>query len=254
MGLAAKLAHVGIPAKRQHAFFLRGLHHGGRIGVLHQHVTALRNQRQGGFAFLARIKPGIHPDGAGGDGRVDAAGAQGEGVDVADHFRDGDGRHHAQLVALAHLAGHHAQHVGAFIGAHVVHAQVGAGLVAGGVHEDGVGEGFGHFHHLVHVAKRGAEHHFMAFLRQVAEYPLGVGGFWYVFDKGGGHFAARLRFQRLAAHIVGVGPAVVASRADINKAGLDRVSGVGRAQAGNSHRQRDGQGFQTGQQHGVFLS
>ena len=34
----------------------------GAVGVLHDHVGALVEQRLGGVGFLARIEPGVHPD------------------------------------------------------------------------------------------------------------------------------------------------------------------------------------------------
>lgn len=252
LGLGAELAHVGIPAEGEHALFLGGLDDGRGIGVLHEHIGALGDQRQRGFTLLARVEPAVHPDDAGGGGRIDAAGADGEGVDVADDFRDGDRGDDAELVALAHLAGDDAEHVGAFVGTDVIDAEVLVGLVAGGVHEDGVGEGLGDLDHLVHVAEGGGEDDLVALLRHVAEDAFGVGRFRHVLDEAGLHLAARLGFDRLAADVVGIGPAVVAGRADVYETGLERVGGVGAGEAGHRQDGGGGQGLQTRKQHARF--
>ncbi len=59
---------------------------------------------------------------------------------------------------------------------------------------------------------------------QVAEHAFGIGGgFGHVLDEGGLHLVAVLFFHGLAAGVVGVGPAGIADRADVDEGDLERL-------------------------------
>ncbi|MPN35073.1 hypothetical protein SDC9_182567 [bioreactor metagenome] len=121
------------------------------------------------------------------------------------------------------------------------------------MHEDGVGEGLGDLDHLVHVTEGSGEDDLVALLRHVAEDAFGVGGFRHVFDEGGLHLAAGLRFDQLAADVVGVGPAVVAGRADVDETGLERLGGRRAGDAGQRQQACGGKGLETFRKH-VLIS
>ena len=74
-----------------------------------------------------------------------------------------------------HLAGDDAGEIGALVGAHVIGAQVGAGLEAGGVLPLDVRKFLGQPDHRFHVAERRAEDHLVALGGQVTEHALGIG-------------------------------------------------------------------------------
>ena len=219
--------HVRIPAEGALALGLGRLEHGGRIGVLEQHVRAAIDQRGRGFRFFWRVKPAIDPDHLGLDLGVAALRAQGKAIDVADHFGNRDRRDHAQRVGLGHLAGDHAGHVGAFIGAAVVGAHVRGRLVASGMLElDTVVVG-SNLEHGLHVAKRGAENQLIALTGEVADHALGVRRLGHVLDKRRDHLVAELCLDGLAAVVVCKGPAAVTDRADVGKGNFER-NGFGR--------------------------
>jgi hypothetical protein len=70
-------------------------------------------------------------------------------------------------------------------------------------------------------------------LRHLPDHALGVGAFRDALDKGGLDLVAEMLFDRLAALIVLIGPAMVADRADIHEADLERlVSGLLGGRAG----------------------
>ena len=56
-----ELQHVGGLAEGVDVALLGDLHRGRRVGVLHEHVGALIDQRLGGVGFLAGIEPGVDP-------------------------------------------------------------------------------------------------------------------------------------------------------------------------------------------------
>ncbi|MNZ93536.1 hypothetical protein D3C78_1126070 [compost metagenome] len=227
MGLGAVGRHVRIPTESALALFLGGLEHGGRVGVLEQHVGAAVDQRSRGFGFLGRAEPFIDPDHLGLDLGVDRLRAQREAVDVADHFGNRHRADHAQRVGLGHAAGDDAGHVGAFIGAAVVGAHVVGGLVAGGVFELHLGEVGGELLQRFHVAERGAEDQLIALPGHVAQHALGVRAFGHAFHIAGLDLVAEFLFQGLARLVVGIRPAAIADRTDIRKRDLQRL-GLGR--------------------------
>jgi len=241
--LGAVGGHVGVPAEGALALGLGGFEHRGGIGVLEQHVGAAVDQAGGGFGFFRWVEPAVHPHHFGLDLGVARLGAEREGVDVADDFRDRDGADHTQRIGLGHLAGNHARHVRAFIGAAVVGAHVLKLLVAGGVFELDTGVVSRHLEHGLHVTKSGAKNQLVALAGHVAQHALGVGRLGHVFHEGGGDLVAKFLFQRLATIVMGKGPAPVANRADIGKGNFQGL-GFGRFR---SHRRG------CGRRRGLFL-
>ena len=223
MGFGAVGGHVRIPTEGALAFFFRSLQNRGRIGVLHQHVSAGVDQAGGSFGFFWWVKPLVDPDHFGLDLGVHRLRAHGEAVDIADDLRDWHRCDHADHVALGHGTGDHAVHVRAFIGAAVIGAHVVSGFVTGGVLKLDIFELGRQLHHGFHVAEGGAENDFVALAGHVADHALGVSGLGHVLDKAGGNFVAKFLFQGLAGVVVRKGPAAIAHRADISEGDLQRL-------------------------------
>ena len=190
---------------------------------MEQHVRAAIDQAGGGFGFFGRVEPFIDPDHFGLDLGVAALGAQGEAVDVTDHFRNWHRSDNAQRAGLAHFSCDHAGHVSAFVGAAIVGAHVVGGFVAGGMLKLYVFEFGGQLEHGFHVAESGAENHFIALAGHVADDALGVSGFGHVFYKGGKDLVAEFFFNRFAGVVMCKRPAAIAHRADIGKGDLQRL-------------------------------
>ena len=70
---------------------------------------------------------------------------------------------------------------------------------------------------------------------------LGVGALGHVFHEGGLDLLAKLLFQMLAAHLVLIGPAMVADRADVHETDLQRI-GRDRCPGGQCSGKADGGG------------
>ena len=113
--LRPELDHVGVLAEGQLAALRCDLHRGRRVGVLHDHVGALVEQRLGGVGFLAGVEPGVHPDDLDLDVRIDRLRAEHRGVDARDHFRDRERGDVAEHAGLRHLGGDHALDVAALV-------------------------------------------------------------------------------------------------------------------------------------------
>ena len=148
-----EVAHVRGIAHRVYAAPLGRLNRRRAVSVLEHHIDPLVDQGVGGIRFFARIKPGVDPHhfdlGAG----VVFIQGQLNGVDVADHFGDGERRHVTDLFTLGHFGREIAGDVAPFIGAGQISAHVLVLLVAGGVFKGGLGELLGHFQRRVHIAE-----------------------------------------------------------------------------------------------------
>ncbi|MNY20499.1 hypothetical protein D3C86_1539800 [compost metagenome] len=100
-----------------------------------------------------------------------------------------------------------------------------------------VREFLGHLQHRLLIAERGAEDQLVALAGQVAEHALGVsGGLGHVLDERGLHLVAELGFHRLAAGVMGEGPAGIAHRADVDECHLERFAGGGGRRGGRACR------------------
>ena len=161
---------------------------------MHQHVSTTIDKGCSRFCFLWGIEPLVDPNHFGLHFRVDRLRTHCEGVDVANNFRNWNGSHNTQGVCFGHLARNHASHVSTFIGTAVVGAHVVGCFVTGGMFKLDFFVVCGHFEHGIHVAKCGAENHFVALAGQVAEVALGIGAFWHFFNKGGDDLVAKLFF------------------------------------------------------------
>src|SRR5450830_1823670 len=116
VGGRGQLGLAGVVAADHLAALGGGLdHHLGAVDVHGEHVHALIGQAVGGLGLLDGHGPVAREDHAAGDVRVHRARAQQEGIDVAQHLRNRLGGHEADLAALAHVAGHHAIEVLAFV-------------------------------------------------------------------------------------------------------------------------------------------
>jgi hypothetical protein len=149
----------------------------------------------GRLGFFGRAEPFVHPHHLGFDLGVHALRAQGEAVDVAQHFRNGHRTHHAQRARLRHAARDDACQVGAFVGAAVVGAHVLACFVACGVLEFHVRKFLAQLLHHVHVAKGGAKNELVALGHQIAQHALSVRALGHALHIGGLDFVAELGFS-----------------------------------------------------------
>ena len=137
-------------------------HHLRAVDMAGDDVGALVDQRVGGFRLLDRQRPFAGEDHLAGDGRVDRARAEQEGVDVEQHLRDRLGGDEAELLGLRGVAGDDAVQ----ILAHADIAEIGAGIHrmlvlvphAAAMAELHVGEFRGHGQHVrVEIAEGGRE-------------------------------------------------------------------------------------------------
>ncbi len=237
------LGHVGVIADRIHLLRLRRLHHGGRVGVVREHIGALRDQRFRRLALAARVVPRISPDHLDLGFGIDAAHAAGEGIDAHHDLRNREGGDVAGNVRLGHLAGDDAGEIASFVEARVVDADVDIGFVAGRVLEVGLGKLLGDLEGRIHVAERGREDELVAALRQFADHALGVSTLGHTLDVLGHDLAAERLLHLLATGVVLKRPARVADRAHVHEAHLERhVSGNRqsrpRHEPGDEHNER----------------
>ena len=210
------------------------------VGVLHDHVGALIDQRLGGVGFLARIEPLADPDDLDLDVRIDGLRADHRRVDAGDHFRD---RHRADVAhdaRLRHLGRDHALDVAALVEAARIGREVFLALVSGGVLEHEIGIFLRHLHGRVHEPERGGEDQLVARARQLLDRALGVRPFWHLLQIGRLDLVAERLDHGQAALIVLIAPAEVADRADIDESDLQLVLGRRR----RSKRQQGGGGNQ----------
>ena len=149
--------------------------------------------------------------------------AHGEGVDVANDFGNWNGSHHTQGVGLGHLASNHTRHVSAFVGAAVVCAHVVGCFVTCSMLKLDFFVVCSNLQHGVHVAKGGAENHFVALAGQVAEDALCIGAFWHFFYKASDNFVAKLFFEFFASVVVSECPTTVAHGANVSKCHFERL-------------------------------
>lgn len=115
-------------------------------------------------------------------------------------------------------------------------------LVAGTVHEGRLRELSGHFFHGIHIAETGSHDHIVSLAGHVQKGPFGIRTFRNGFHKGGFHSGHGV--YGLAALIMGIGPAFVSHRRNIDKTNLERFVFPGR---GTAAQRRQRQAAQRGQ-------
>ena len=121
--------------------------------MLDQHVDALIHQRVGGGLFLARIVPGADPDDFKLRLGIDLLHAEHDRIDVADYFRDREGRDITDLGGLAHAGRHETRNISPLIGQREIGAEILGPLIARGVLENDIGKAPGDFGGRVHVTE-----------------------------------------------------------------------------------------------------
>ena len=240
MGLGRERAHVGVVTHGVHAAFLGSFLRAGGILVLGDDVAAHVQEGLGGFLFRGRIVPGLGPDYAYLYVGVHGLCAEGEGVDAADDFGDGEGRHVAEHVGLAHGARDHAGQITRLIDTAEIVGHVFGVLVAGAVQELDLGKILGHFEHGIHVAVAGREDDIKTLAGHVQDDALGILAFSHGLDERGGH--AVQGFHGQAALVMGVGISGVAHRGHIDKTDLQIFGKAGRSQS-QKGQQKQGQTF-----------
>ena len=79
------------------------------------HVGTLVEERLSGVTFNGRVEPGTGPNNLNEHVGVGGLCAQGEGVNAANYFRDGESGNVTKQVAFGHCAGHHAGEITRFV-------------------------------------------------------------------------------------------------------------------------------------------
>ena len=101
-----------------------------------------------------------------------------------------------------------------------------------------VGELLGGLERLVHVAVGGGEDELVALLGEILHHRNRARVLLDVFDIAGDDLTFQRRVQRLAALFVRPRPAVVADRAEIDEADLERLGGEAAASQGGQRQPR----------------
>ncbi len=231
LGLRAELDHLGVLAEGELAAFGGDLHRRRAVGVLHDDVGALVDQRLGCVGFLAGVEPVVYPDDLDLDVRVDGLRRQHGGVDAGDDLRDRERADIAEHAGLGHFCGDQALDVTALVEPAGICRHVLVALVARSVLEMHVGIFFGDFQRRLHIAERGGEDQLVTGARQLLDRTLGVRAFADVFEVGSLNLVAKFLDHGLAAEVVLIGPTEVADRAEIDEADLELVGRGGAKQA-----------------------
>ena len=177
-----------------------------------------------------------------------------DGVDLANHLGDREGRDKADLALLAGGAERHAGQVIRVLGRTKVLTHVAGGLGPGRLLELDVGVLLGFGVHRVLEAEGRPEDDLVAIADQIFDDLGDLGTFRNVFFERGLHRAAELLLDILAALVMSLGPAVIRRRSHVNPGRLDRraaaagsrgaIPAAARADAQRSqHRQGDVNGF-----------
>ena len=188
--------------------------------MLGDNVHAHVKQAFGRLFFIIRAVPCAGPHHADPGVGIDGTRAESKGVDAADHFGNGKGRHIADFVLPGHGTGHHAGKITGLVHAAEIGGHVFMRLVAGTVHEGRLRELSGHFFHGIHIAETGSHDHIVSLAGHVQKGPFGIRTFRNGFHKGGFHSGHGV--YGLAALIMGIGPAFVSHRRNIDKTNLER--------------------------------
>ena len=96
LGLGSVFGHIRVIGNGIDAFFLGGQHRCCGIGMMSDNVCALGDERLRSLTFLARIKPGVHPDHLDFNIRIHRFRPQCIGVDAPDDLGDRKGGNIAQ--------------------------------------------------------------------------------------------------------------------------------------------------------------
>src|SRR5947208_3372718 len=171
---------------------LGGVAGGRAVLSLADRVHAQREQALRGLLLFGRVEPGVGPNDLNGGTRVGGLGAQGDGVDLADDFRDGERRHKADLALLTGRSQRHpGQVIGILRGAEVL-AHVGGRFGASRLLEFDVGVLLRLRVHRILKAEGRAENDLVAVSDQVFNHLGDLRSFRHVFLVGGLHRAAQL--------------------------------------------------------------
>ncbi len=152
-----------------------------------------------------------------------------ERVHAEHHFGHLVGAEIAERAGLALHAGDGAEHGAAFMEARIVDGDIVRRLEAGAVFELDVGEFRRDFQRLVHIAVGRGEDQLAALVGEVADHRGGRGVFGDVLDIDGLDLVAERCLQRLAALVMGPGPAEIADRTEEDEADLELFLGEGLA-------------------------
>ena len=220
--MRAVLRHVRVPAEGVQALLLGHLHRCRRIRVLAQDIRTLGDERLGRLPLLARVVPGIDPHDLGMYLRIHAPGAQREGIDVADDFRNRKRADVSERIGLGHAAREHAEQVGALVETRLVGDHVRTGLVAGRMLEADFREQPRDFQRRFHVAERGRENDGVALGRELADHALGVRALRYALHVGGLDLRPEGLLERERPEVMLVRPAAVRNRADVDEGDAER--------------------------------
>ena len=223
--------HVGAVAKPIDLALFADLQGRRTVDVLGDDVAAEIGQRLRRGGLLGGIEPGVDHHELGGDLRVDRLRRKREGVHAHHHLGDLEGSEKSDRSGLRHHAGDRAGDRSALIEARVVGADVVGVLVAGAMLPFDVRELLGGFDRLIHVAVGGGEDQLVALLGEVLHHRDRARVLLHVLDIVGDDLTLERVDQRLAALFVRPRPAVVADRAEIDEADLERLGGEARCES-----------------------
>jgi len=163
---------------------------------------------------------------------------RGHGVDVADDGRNRKRPDKAKRVCLGHLTGDNADQIEAFLEARLIDRNVWPGLEPVDMLEFDVRKQLGDLLQRLHVAERGCEDQLVAVGGELTKHAFGIGGLRDVFHERGLDLVAHLLFETEPAHVVLLGPAAVATRAQIDERNLERLGGEGHDRRRAHHQTR----------------
>ena len=204
--------------------------------MLGDDVAAEIGQRLRRGGLLGGIEPGVDHHELGGDLRIDGLSGEREGVHAHHHFRDLERPDKADRSGLRHHAGDRADDRAALIETRIVGADIVGALVAGAMFPFDVGELLRGLDRLIHVAVGGGEDELVALLGEVLHHRNRARVLLHVLDIVGDDLTFQRVDQRLAALFVRPRPAVVADRAEIDEADLERLGGEAAASQGGQRQ------------------
>src|SRR5216683_5775192 len=225
LSIGTELDHVGVLSEGIRASRFGDLHRRRAVGVLHDHVGALVEQRLAGVGLLAGIEPRIDPDDLDLDPRIDGLGTEDGGIDSGDYLRDRERADIAEHTRLRHLGGDPSLDIAAFIEPGRIGCHVLVALVAGVVLEENVRIFLCDLDRRVHVAERCGEDQLVAGAGQLLDRALGVRALIDVLEERGLDLGTELLHDELPAELMLVGPAEIANRSKINESDLELALG-----------------------------
>src|SRR6266571_1013388 len=219
---------VGVVAAPFQAVRLGRIAGGGAVLALSEDVDSELDQALGRLLFLGGVEPGRGPDDPHRRSGMGGLRAEGEGVDLADHLGDREGRDEADPAVLGRGASRHPGQVIGVLGSAEELRKVLVQLISGRLLEVHVGVLLRRRRHLLVEPERGAEDDLVFVRDQGVDDLAHLRAFGHVLLERGLDLAAKLLLDVQPAVVVGLRPAGIACGADVDPGGLERRVGGGR--------------------------